>query len=194
MGERAKIKIVLVRWVQVKDVSRPDNPDSAECETPPPTKGLHESDPFQGPAAQGIDLHYDKDEVVAAEFEVGMFPAVSTVKYLSSPPKALPTLVLDCRASDPVWEPIRKYFQSNPCVGKHIAFNGKLLHGAPDTGEGSEPQEHEVASSHPAVAPSSGQGRKRVTFLANIWVNHHPARVQPLPSDIMGQLQLVEAG
>jgi hypothetical protein len=62
---------------------------------------------------------------------VGLFPTVSTVTYLTDVPHTLPTVILDNKASTPVGAPISRVFVSIPAVGKHISFDGRLLHGAP---------------------------------------------------------------
>jgi hypothetical protein len=54
---------------------------------------------YQSDAAEAINhkkmssigLHYDKDEVIAEIFQVGIFPQISTVTYLS-PFKSIPTV------------------------------------------------------------------------------------------------------
>eukprot|EP01052_Picozoa_sp_SAG31_P028065 SAG31_NODE_2676_length_5264_cov_576.907278_5_plen_108_part_00 len=66
---------------------------------------------------------------------------------------------------------------SYPVPGKHVAFNGRLLHGCP------------------AELQSKTDGR-RLTVLVNVWVNHIPVGLQPLNAAIadaeignpMGQL------
>ena len=77
----------------------------------------------------GIDLHYDKDEEIAARFGVGVFPDISTVTYLSCQATSLPTLILNCNPCNQVGDPIPEAYLSYPVLGKHVAFNGSLLHG-----------------------------------------------------------------
>lgn len=118
---------------------------------------------------QGIDLHYDKDEDIAAEFGVGLFPQISTVTYLSSA-NSIPTLIVSNTASYPVGDPINQAFVSFPEMGKHITFDGRFLHGAP------------LDMANPNLNVPSGMSSDfRVTFLANIWLNHHPANIKRFP-------------
>jgi hypothetical protein len=144
-------------WIQIKNL---DEPDSA------------------------IDLHYDKDEEIAETFGVGVFPYLSTVTYLSdisqfsSLPQ--PTLILSTTCNEPVGTDINEVFVSYPRQGKHIAFDGRLLHGAPSdpllkTWGTSRGESCCIGETLPA---------QRVTFLVNIWLNHHPASVSPLPDQI----------
>ena len=55
----------------------------------------------------GVDLHYDKDEALAAAFGLGVFPRTSTVTYLeaavaaAAPPRPLaPTIVFSARITE----------------------------------------------------------------------------------------------
>lgn len=108
-----------------------------------------------------------------------------------------------------VGDPILKYYESYPRAGKHLAFNGAFLHGAPahDKDDDSTVNEESptfkddgvVDSSHPVSleinhheeAIKEGQesrkisdSKNRVTFLVNIWLNHRPVDVHPLPEAI----------
>lgn len=87
------------------------------------------------PAAESlsaIDLHYDKDENIAEAFSVGVFPQISTVTYVSSSSSFQPTMVFNTTAGDAVGTAISDCFISFPRVGKHVAFDGRFLHGAPE--------------------------------------------------------------
>lgn len=130
----------------------------------------------------GIDLHYDKDETIAEQFGLGIFPALSTVTYLTSAESATsahPTIILSCRASQPVGAPIREAVISLPARGKHVSFNGELLHGAPQ-------QLLSFALANPTsqanTAPKDNSNT-RITFLVNLWIGHQPTAVVPLPDD-----------
>ena len=101
--------------------------------------------------------------------ECGLFvhPLASTVTYLSS--EGAPTLVVDARLS-----PEGKYVEAvgdahivPPRVGRHVRFDGRLLHGAP----------LELLEARGDESPYV-----RVTFLVNIWIGHKPrgcARYRP---------------
>ena len=80
---------------------------------------------------QGIELHYDKDETLAELWDLGSFPTLSTVTYLTANP-ALPTLIYPHSYHDDETREIPSCIVSYPSfLGKHLAFDGRLLHGAP---------------------------------------------------------------
>ncbi|KAG7370781.1 hypothetical protein IV203_019351 [Nitzschia inconspicua] len=142
-------------WVQVKPLAEPS---SSTC---------------------GIDLHYDKDEALAESFGLGSFPTLSTVTYLTGmSPNAPPTTVFDHTYTQGEDEVMSQVLVSRPRRGKHLVFDGRLLHGAPYHVK-MQPQEpaptseivHEVAT-------------VRVTFLVNIWKDRRPANVQVLDDRI----------
>ena len=160
-GKETAVSFDLMRsgaewWVQVKDASSP-----------------------------AIDLHYDKDERIAESFAVGVFPQISTVTYLSAfESHHQPTVVLSTTASDEVGAPIQDCYISYPVRGKHIAFDGRFLHGAPD-----EPLITSLGSTANSLSLVSSSGQsQRVTFLVNIWLNHHPSGVHPVSDEIVASL------
>ena len=55
---------------------------------------------------------------------------------------------------------------SYPVVGKHIAFNGRLLHGCPN-----------CAAPPPAAGQPAGP---RISLLVNVWLNHVPVGLAEL--------------
>lgn len=143
-------------WVQCKNVSFPGN------DYPNPENYCN--------GEEAVDLHYDKDEVVAEYFGLGMFPTLSTVTYLAGSVDAPPTMVLDRTYNDPDEKDISSILVSRPQVGKHLVFDGRLLHGAP---------------SHFALRNlTQRSSSERLTFLVNVWVGHKPVGVRVLPNDM----------
>jgi hypothetical protein len=124
-------------------------------------------------AAVGIDLHFDKDEEIGSLFSVGIFPQISTVTYLSSRQPDIPTLIIQDTVKDEVGSPLSIAYLSAPVSGKHIAFDGRYLHGAP-------------IGIAPYLASYPPRSQPRVTFLVNIWLNHKPANLTRmlLPSSL----------
>lgn len=211
-------------WVQVKDSSSTSSsPTSSSSSILPEGKAPLPHSPIVDKSSLvtsnniGIDLHYDKDENAATYFSCGIFPALSTVTYLSDIP-SLPTVVFDNIISDPVGRAIPSYAVSYPRPCKHIVFEGNLLHGAPqasvstDDDIDSDEEEMKVEISDcgmnttdplPTKSPNittattttttTNTGvvndQKRVTFLVNIWVNHKPSGINPLPEAILHSLQ-----
>lgn len=139
----------------------------------------------------GVDLHYDKDEEMASSFEIGIFPTISTVTYLTeSLDYCHPTVVYSCTADLPVGAPIMESFITLPEIGKHVAFDGKLLHGAPaELLPFAITNLQSKASSASSSSSAAATGNNyRITFLVNVWVGHRPSAVQQLPSELVSRL------
>jgi hypothetical protein len=148
-------------WIQIKDLTDPET------------------------ISPSIDLHYDKDEDIAEHFDVGIFPSISTVTYLTEQTvnKSQPTVILPATANDPIGMEIRECYLSYPVFGKHISFDGRLLHGAPA---------NQQLRDWRGISLQDSQGshtKKRITFLVNIWLNHHPANIQPLSDEIINSIR-----
>ncbi|GBG25646.1 Hypothetical Protein FCC1311_018652 [Hondaea fermentalgiana] len=131
-----------------------------------------------------VVFHWDKDYGLE-DYGVNVFPHISTVTYLADPGGA--TLVLQKTApprySDPIEGPAGPLvFCSRPRAGKHISFDGRLLHAASAdllplfTGDDADP-----------MAATQGT---RVTFLVNIWFNHMPRDAESLPDKVRKKLSL----
>ena len=104
-----------------------------------------------------VYMHFDKDERAYSECGLFVHPLASTVTYLTS--EGAPTLVVDARLS-----PEGKYVEAvgdahivPPRVGRHVRFDGRLLHGAP-----LEPSRRAATS---AVRSRDLPGQ--------IWIGHH---------------------
>ncbi|CAG9465101.1 unnamed protein product [Pedinophyceae sp. YPF-701] len=116
-----------------------------------------------------VGWHWDKDYDMEQD-GVNVCPHLGTVTYLTE--GGAPTVVLDhtaplttessCQGS------AKRAWISWPSVGKHMCFDGRYLHGAAP----------ELAG---AVSPKAGE--ERVTFLANIWLNHTPRGAKRLPKE-----------
>jgi hypothetical protein len=149
-----------------------------------------------------IDLHYDKDEFLAAACGIGVFPTLSTVTYLTGAPttttsttadvvkptiSATPTLIFPRTYHDPADELLPHVWQSRPVVGKHLVFDGALLHGAVPL---EQAQEDALSPSSALVDHADDHDNGlRVTFLVNLWESHRPLGIEPLPARIRRVLQ-----
>ena len=137
----------------------------------------------------GIDLHYDKDEVLAELLDLGSFPLLSTVTYLSgaSSSSSYPTLIFPytyddhCMNNDDGSNVMKDVCISYPKEGKHLVFDGRLLHGVSsdsrflisDTGANADNDKLKSSSVN------------RVTFLANIWLHgNKPCSISELDPSI----------
>jgi hypothetical protein len=127
----------------------------------------------------GIDLHYDKDEALAESFGLGSFPTLSTVTYLTSGlSNSPPTIVLDHTYPQEEEEVMSQLLLSRPRRGKHLVFDGRLLHGAP----------YHPKLQHPWKEKNQETNHWRVTVLVNIWKDRRPANVQILDNNIRQSL------
>ena len=148
--------------------------------------------------ATAIDVHYDKDELIAEKYYIGIYPQISTVTYVTSAPHdtvsrstLAPTLVLENTMAKPIGSKLTRAFVSRPVRGKHITFDGRYLHGVP-----SHPalrsiwDQKDGKASESTTESSDSISSRRVTFLVNIWLGHHPAGVNPLSDEIISTLPL----
>ena len=120
-----------------------------------------------------IALHWDSDETHKASSGEHIPPWLATVTYLGS--HGAPTVVLPA-AADAHGRAVRAgadqcAFISQPLPGKHLAFDGRLLHGAL----------HELGA--PDAAPYV-----RSTLLVNLWLGHRPSGCERLPESLLGLL------
>ena len=149
----------------------------------------------------GISFHWDKDEDLRLAMGGNLYihPHLSTVTYLTD--LGAPTTALNYRidpTSGVYIEPSSQdenpsAYISWPKQGKHLSFDGRLLHAAPGdllkrgefvqqcnfdtTGISDEKEKHVVQRRH-----------RRVTFLVNIWLNFKPINVRVFPEGMVDKL------
>jgi len=128
-----------------------------------------------------VGFHWDRDYELEGGSDILVHPHLATVTYLGAALGA-PTLMVD-RVSPvdphaPIEGPVTQLFVSRPAPGRHVSFDGRLLHGAP--AEGSLTCEDST---------STTKRPPRVTFLVNVWLNHIPLSATPLPPAIQSKLQ-----
>jgi hypothetical protein len=120
-----------------------------------------------------IGFHFDKDYGAEDDRGVCVYPWYSTVTYLTD--VGGPTVVVskpggavsgtDCSSE------VHSVVLSQPFCGKHIAFDGRLLHAAPSL--------FPPSSSSPS--PVAGD-QKRITFLVNVWTEaDRPSQAKIFP-------------
>lgn len=129
---------------------------------------LNADDVEHGGGELGIDMHFDKDVVLAGLGLPYVHPQLSTVTYLTS--YGAPTVITPVRRStDGKMDELcnGNVVVSHPISGKHLAFDGRYLHGVP-----------EVLNRTASGAATEG---RRVTLLVNVWLNHRPFAVQRFP-------------
>eukprot|EP00040_Diaphanoeca_grandis_P009096 m.47623 g.47623 ORF g.47623 m.47623 type:complete len:350 (-) comp20540_c0_seq3:60-1109(-) len=129
-----------------------------------------------------IGFHWDRDEVLADHNPpVLVHPHVATVTYLTG--YGAPTVVIEqdpivpavAPTADPVEMLAARGVVSYPMPGKHIGFDGRLLHGVPPEA---------------MTAPSQSDGLERVTFLVNLWLTHALTDIQPFPTVQLKRLRV----
>ena len=129
-------------------------------------------------------MHWDKDYAMEDQ-GLNLCPHIATVTYLTN--HGGPTIILDKMAPLPYGEDLEgeipECCMSLPKMGKHISFDGKLLHAAP-----SELRSLWKPSSSGNSSGSSKEERKRVSFLVNIWLNHKPGNAEPLDDDTAAKM------
>jgi hypothetical protein len=159
-----------------------------------------------------VGMHFDADYGLEDQAPgLLLHPRVATITYLSN--VGAPTLVLDRKSPPPneaakLAGEIRRGWLSGPRLGKHVAFDGSLLHGAPATffpGVASlesldeppnkkrrlESGAKDVASAleEPRATDDRRVESQRITFLVNVWLNHCPMDAELLDDEIIEQLK-----
>lgn len=137
-----------------------------------------------------VSFHWDKDEDlrILAGGNLYVHPHISTVTYLTN--LGAPTMVIDDYRIDNVtgdWlvpDQKPKAVVSWPRTGKHLSFDGRLLHAAPI--ELMQDQLWEQQIKVPSELDESfkklqSRRNRRVTFLVNIWLNYKPFNIERFP-------------
>ena len=151
----------------------PRRPPLAGCEWWVQVRGVEET----------LSIHWDCDEELKGRTGEHVPPYLATVTYLTS--AGAPTIVLpvstDERGRALVHHaPESAGFVSFPVQGKHLAFDGRLLHGA-----------HRDDAPSMAVASHADLHDEcplRVTVLVNLWHGHQPMGVVPLADELRARL------
>ena len=144
---------------------------------------------------ESMPLHWDCDEERFDRTGEHAAPFLATVTYLSMSGGA-PTIVMPVSTDGhgcPVVEPRAGSFgdgdgeggdgdgayASFPIAGKHLAFDGRLLHGTQH--EGAQWSTARTAAYVDALDLLSTP--RRVTLLVNVWTAHRPTAVRPLAAE-----------
>jgi hypothetical protein len=135
--------------------------------------------------ASSIAFHFDCDEGLYSATGELVPPFLSTVTYLSS--AGAPTIVLPARA-DACGDAVPTgggAFVSFPHAGKHLCFDGTLLHGCPHAL--AVEMEAEIRPEISEISEIRAECR-RLTLLVNLWRRHRPAGPRPLPRRVAESL------
>lgn len=144
-----------------------------------------------------IGFHWDRDYGHEGSTGENLYPHLATVTYLTN--RGGPTLILskvglpnsdDCHSGH-----ANEIVVSKPVVGKHIKFDGRLLHAAPSNliskalSDGSERPNGVVLRDNQQPEKSN-----RITFLVNIWLNHIPQQATLFPHCSVGNFSPLYSG
>ena len=123
-------------------------------------------------ATDDIGFHWDKDYGYEEENGVCLYPHLGTVTYLTD--IGGPTFVFNkvggLQSGEDNSGVVDKVVVSKAMFGKHIKFDGQLLHAAPSQ-----------TIFGPIPTASQHTNQKRITFLVNIWLNHRTVQCKPFP-------------
>ena len=155
-------------------------------------------------AEDEIGMHWDKDYALEAA-DVNVHPQIGTVTYFSS--VGAPTLMARKRTKTFFRDSVAgafddletdgasafrgakpkhasaRAFLSFPAFGKHVAFDGRWLHGALP----------ELSQAPSGTKTETRKTPKRVTFLVNVWLNHVPSTATPLPKRALSRVAPIGA-
>ena len=181
-------------WVQLRNAP----PMAAACKGDSMTSLAEEADRED---ASSIAFHFDCDEGLYSATRELVPPLLSTVTYLTG--AGAPTLVLPARAG-PTGDAVPTAtgaFLSFPHAGKHLCFDGTLLHGCPhalatevcaELALGHSPTQMSEDVVPPCDAKASLTCNVRLTLLVNLWQRHRPAGPRPLPKRVAESLSGVD--
>jgi hypothetical protein len=84
-------------------------------------------------ARDDIAFHWDRDYGIEEDENLNIHPQLGTVTYLTN--NGGPTMIFNKRGSkfptDNIEGKVDQIYISKPSIGKHIKFDGTLLHAAP---------------------------------------------------------------
>ena len=129
-----------------------------------------------------VGWHWDADYEARDRGDV-KHPFLATVTYLEAGGSVAPTAIVEACREESIMAcngaVIHSAHLSLPVPGKHICFDGTLLHGAPV----------ELRNVFGSCVPRTGKKRSaRSTLLVNIWRGHRPRDPQRLPSEVAAKL------
>jgi len=169
-----------------------------------PDEKHHPVDDDEDDEDDEIGMHFDADYGLEEQLPNYMLhPRIATITYLTD--SGVPTLILNKKSPPPadlqklsLDGNITKGWLSCPSIGKHTAFDGRFLHGAPagffpaarnsvkeDVQSSKRRKVHDNEASYPVPGTTV---TKRVTLLVNIWINHCPQDAEILDDDVCSML------
>lgn len=142
--------------------------------------------------SDGLEFHFDKDEIACSVNGVWKHPSYSTVTYLGSNSPlqwGAPIVIFRTKSIDlpPGLKPVVNRMMTPsrawicfPRPGVHIRFQGNLLHGVPS--------ELNPLLYSTEDGSSSGRQYSRLSLAVNIWVKDKPVGLKRIDSTIFREL------
>jgi hypothetical protein len=136
-----------------------------------------------------IGFHWDRDYGLESDTGVNVYPHLATVTYLTNlgGPTFIVKKVGSVYSQDDHSGETNEIVINKPIIGKHIKFDGRLLHAAPAldlVDLNIDPKEKIADRNTNDIAKLESEHQpKRITFLVNIWLNHIPIQAQSYPID-----------
>ena len=132
---------------------------------------------------QGQGLGYNTDEGLYNAFATAISPALGTITHLSERPGLPASAVFLKSVHTPDADPIKQCLVAQPRLGKHVCFNGALLHGT-----------SELLACSQKVGPAPSLDVDPLlglsyTLHVNVWVHHRPVGIEPLPQPVLDELR-----
>jgi len=137
-----------------------------------------------------IDFHWDKDECLLMQEKAFAHPQLATVTYLQGECGA-PTIITDAQigmeGEIPEKLVLESVEMSFPRRGKHLVFDGRVLHGVSH-------YENELKFEPPKKKrklnpkESSKENETRITLLVNIWLDYIPFGIERLMGEILTKM------
>ena len=148
----------------------------------------------QSPQDDDVGWHWDADYEARERGDL-QHPLLGTVTYLEAGGSVAPTAILeDCFEAKLMaghGAMIETAHLSLPVPGKHICFDGRLLHAAPaklrDVFHAGMLASVVASDSAPRSKPKRRKA-SRTTLLVNIWQGHQPRDPQPLAQEAAAKL------
>lgn len=159
-----------------------------------------------------IAFHFDRDYGLEEDEGRHIYPLIATVTYLAD--RGAPTLVANFPGTTDSTQSLdnirfSQLYLSFPNVGNHLYFPGDLLHAATtdimeantdDASDESSTKESNSTDDDNSVATVkkntialetllSDMPNRRITFLANIWINHIPSQAEACSDQVRSHLK-----
>jgi hypothetical protein len=157
-----------------------------------------------------VGMHFDADYGLEEQLPNYMLhPRVATVTYLSN--AGVPTFIMNKKSPSPtdiekqsLNGSIDEGWISCPMFGKHIGFDGRLLHGAIGTflskdskqASSSNDNDDDRATKRRKVGEdgetkpiSTDTNSQRITFMVNVWINHCPIDAEVIDDDLCSKMK-----